>query len=96
MSGSYPMEQQTGIVTNNSTFDWEKVEVTGVALDSKGAIIGVGRTFVGKLLIGEQREFTLLWPFPDDQTVRVVALASTNIYSDANVVHIIGDPGKLR
>lgn len=96
MSGAYPMEQQTGVVTNNSTFDWEKVEVTGVALDGKGAIVGVGRTFVGKLLIGEQREFTLQWPFPDDQTVRVVTLASTNIYSDANVVHMIGDPGKLR
>jgi hypothetical protein len=96
MSGAYPLEQQRGIVTNNSTFDWEKVEVTGIALDDKGAMIGVGKTFVGKLLIGEQREFTLQWPFPDDATVRVIALATTNIYSDANIVHLIGDPGKLR
>lgn len=95
-SGIYKLEQQTGIVTNNSTFDWEKVEVIGVALDGKGAIIGVGKTFVGKLLIGEQREFTLQWPFPEGQTSRVVVLATTNIYSDANIVHIIGDPGKLR
>lgn len=96
MSGSYPYEQQTGVVTNNSTFDWEKVEVTGVALDAKGNIIAVGKTFVGKLLIGEQREFTLDWPFPDDATARVIAIATTNIYSDANIVHIVGDPGKLR
>lgn len=96
MSGLYPYEQQTGIVTNNSTFDWEKVEVTGVALGSKGNIVAVGKTFVGKLLIGEQREFTLQWPFPDDATARVVAIATTNIYSDANIVHIVGDPGKLR
>ncbi len=96
MTGSYPLEQQTGIVTNNSTFDWEKVEVTGIAFNSNGAIIGVGKTFVGKLLISEQREFTLQWPFPDDQTARVLAIAATNIYSDANIVHIIGDPGKLR
>lgn len=95
-SGIYKLERQTGIVTNNSTFDWEKVEVTGVALNSKGAVIAVGKTFVGKLLIGEQREFTLEWPFPDDQTSRVVVLATTNIYSDENIVHIIGDPGKLR
>lgn len=96
MSGSYPLEQQTGIVTNNSTFDWEKVEVTGIALGSDGAIVGVGKTFVGKLLIGEQREFTLQWPFPDDATSRVVAVATTNIYSKENIVHIIGDPGRLR
>src|SRR3989338_327450 len=50
MSGAYPMEQQTGVVTNNSTFDWEKVEVTGIAFDSKGNIIAVGKTFEGKLL----------------------------------------------
>lgn len=96
MSGSYPLEQQTGVVTNNSTFDWEKVEVTGVALDTKGNIIAVGKTFVGKLLIGEQREFTLQWPFPDDQTSHVLALATTDIYSDANIVHIVGDAGRLR
>ncbi len=96
MSGPYSREQQTGVVTNNSTFDWEKVEVTGVALDAKGNSIAVGKTFVGKLLIGEQREFTLQWPFPDDGTARVITLATTNIYSDANIVHIIGDPGTLR
>ena len=94
--GSYQLEQQTGVVTNNSTFDWEKVEVTGVALDASGAIVGVGKTFVGKLLIGEQREFTLQWPVPDVSTTRVVALATTNIYSDENIVHIIGDPSTLR
>lgn len=95
-SGSQQLEQQTGIVTNNSTFDWEKVEVTGVALDASGKIVGIGKTFVGKLLIGEQREFTLGWPQPTSATSRVVAIASTNIYSEENVVHIIGDPARLR
>ena len=95
-SGSQVLERQTGIVTNNSTFDWERVEVTGVAFDESGKIIGVGKTFVGKLLVGEQREFTLLWPAPINPTNRVVAIATTNIYSSENVVHILGDPGRLR
>lgn len=95
-SGAYTLEQQTGIVTNNSTFDWERVEVTGIALDANGKIVGVGKTFVGKLLIGEQREFALQWPLPEGATSRVLAIATTNIYSDANIVHIVGDPGKLR
>jgi hypothetical protein len=95
-SGSQQLERQTGVVTNNSTFDWEKVEVIGVALDSEGKIVGVGKTFVGKLLLGEQREFTLVWPAPTIPTGRVVAIATTNIYIDENIVHIIGDPSKLR
>jgi hypothetical protein len=95
-SGNFPIEQQTGIVTNNSTFDWEKVEVASVALNANGNIVGVGKTFVGKLLVGEQREFTLQWPRPDSATVRVIAIATTNIYSEENFVHIIGDSSKLR
>lgn len=94
--GSQRLEQQTGIVTNNSTFDWERVEVTGVAVDDTGRIVGVGKTFVGKLLVGEQREFTLQWPLPNATTSRVITVASTNIYSPENVVHILGNPGALR
>lgn len=95
-AGSQRIEQQTGIVTNNSTFDWERVEVTGVALDNDGKIIGVGKTFVGRLIVGEQREFTVQWPYPASQTARVIAIATTNIYSPENAVHIIGDPASLR
>ncbi len=96
VSGSQDLERQTGVVTNNSTFDWEKVEVVGVALDAGGKIVGVGKTFVGKLLLGEQREFTLVWPAPGVATNRVIAIATTNIYIDENIVHIIGDPNRLR
>ncbi len=95
-SGSQHIEQQTGIVTNNSTFDWERVEVTGVALDGEGNIVGVGKTFVGRLIVGEQREFTIQWPYPQAATQRVIAIATTNIYSPENAVHIIGDPSRLR
>ena len=95
-SGSFPFEQQTGIVTNSSSFDWQQVQVVAVALDDNGAIIGVGKTFVGKLLIGQQREFTLQWPRPSGKTNRVIAIATTNMYSDSNFVQIIGDPSELR
>lgn len=95
-SGSFPQEHQTGIVTNNSSFDWQKVQVTAVALDNNGQVIGVGKTFVGKLLTGEQREFTLVWPRPNSATNRVIAIATTDMFSDSNVVNVIGDPSKLR
>lgn len=95
-SGSFPFEQQTGIVTNSSSFDWQKVEVTAVALDTNGNIVGVGKTFVGKLIVGEQREFTLQWPRPSAATARVIAIATTDMFNDDNFVNIVGDPSKLR
>ncbi|HSX24917.1 MAG TPA: hypothetical protein VLG69_03045 [Candidatus Andersenbacteria bacterium] len=95
-SGSFPFEQQTGIVTNTSSFDWQQVDVVGVAIDDNGAIIGVGKTVVGKLLIGEQREFTLQWPRPNGKTNRVIAIATTNMFNDSNFVQIIGNSNNLR
>lgn len=95
-SGNFPNEQQTGIVTNTSSFDWQQVQVTAVALDDSGAIVGVGKTFVGKLIIGEQRQFSLLWPRPGAKTNRVIAIATTNMFNDSNFVQIIGNPNNLR
>ncbi|OGY37557.1 MAG: hypothetical protein A3E36_04820 [Candidatus Andersenbacteria bacterium RIFCSPHIGHO2_12_FULL_45_11b] len=95
-SGAFPLEQQTGIVTNTSSFDWQKVQVVAVAVDDNGKVVGVGKTFVGKLLIGEQREFTLQWPRPSGKTNRVIAIATTDMYSDSNFVQIVGDPNNLR
>lgn len=95
-SGNFPYEQQTGIVTNSSSFDWHVVDVVAVALDDNGAIVGVGKSTVGKLLVGEQRQFTLQWPRPNAKTNRVIAIATTNMFNDSNFVNIIGDPNALR
>lgn len=94
--GSTRIEEQKGIVTNSSTFDWKRVEVTGVALSTNDQIVGVGKTFVGELKVGEQREFTLQWPAPAEPTERVVILPSTNIFQEENIIEIIGDPSSLR
>jgi hypothetical protein len=95
-SGNFVLQQQTGIVTNTSSFDWQVVDVTAVAVDKDGAIIGVGKTTVGKLLVGEQREFTIQWPRPNSATAQVIAIATTDMFNDSNFVNIIGDPNKLR
>lgn len=94
--GNQTLEDQPGVITNSSTFDWQRVEVTAVALDTQGSMIGVGKTFIGKLLVGEQREFTVQWPKPPQAIDQVIALPSTNMFREDNVVDIIGDPGRLR
>jgi len=94
--GQTATDIQKGVVTNASTFDWQRVEVVAVAVNDQGEIIAVGQTFVGKLLVGEQREFTVQWPKPTQAISRVIALPSTNIFREDNFVKIIGDPSLLR
>lgn len=88
--------QQKGLVTNNSAFDWQYVEVTAVATDAANTVVGVGTTFVGRLTSGEQREFTIQWPATTRPTARVVTLASTNIFKEDNIIRAVGDPNLLR
>lgn len=94
--GNTAIEEVKGIVTNNSSLDWQFVEVTGVAASESGEVVGVGKTFVGELRVGEQREFTLQWPATRATGSRITPFASTNIYRQENIVRAIGDPSLLR
>jgi hypothetical protein len=94
--GETVVDVQTGVITNTSTLDWQRVEVLAVALDESDTVVAIGQTFVGKLLVGEQREFSVQWPKPPQTINRVIALPSTNIFREDNIVDIIGDPGRLR
>lgn len=95
-TGTQRVEDYVGVVSNASSLDWVTVNVVGIAFDAQGQVVGIGKTFVGSLKAGEQREFRLQWPAPVAATVRVSVLPSTNIFSAANTLPIIGDPGSLR
>ena len=96
LRGTQTIEQQVGLVTNNSTFDFQRVEVIVVALDATGKAVGVGQTFVGELKVGEQRQFTSQWPSPSVLTQEVLLLATTNIFKEENIIRAIGDQSLLR
>lgn len=93
---SETIDTQTGLVKNTGTFDWQKVEVVAVALDSNRQVIAAGKTFLGRLLSGEQREFTVQWTQPQQPIAQVVVLPSTDMFGEENIVEILGDPSKLR
>jgi len=95
-NGNLAIDQQSGLITNNSAFDWQTVELTAVGLDSAGNVIATGKTFIGKLLVSEQREFTIEWPKPGQAISQVIASPRTNIFREENIVEILGDPGSLR
>jgi hypothetical protein len=94
--GTAELEVQRGVVTNTSTLGFRRLDITGVALDTTGKVVGIGKTFVGEFAVGEQREFTIAWPTPATPTERVVILATTNIFRADNILGAQGDPNLLR
>lgn len=95
-SGDNVFVEQKGLITNNSTYDFQRVEVTVIGYDSGNRITSIGKTFVGKLQVGEQREFTALWQQPAAQVTKVIASPETNIFKEDNLIRIMGDPSSLR
>ena len=94
--GAEVIETQTGLVTNDSTFAWNEVQVSVVALNSDREIIATGKTFLGTLTAGEQREFIVQWPKSSQPIQQVIAVPSTNMFSEENIVEILGNPESLR
>ncbi|MDD5074210.1 MAG: hypothetical protein PHU92_03510 [Candidatus Shapirobacteria bacterium] len=94
--GTVQVEERKGNVTNNSTLGFERVEVTLVGLDKSERVVSAGKTFIGRLDAGEQREFTVQWPLSGTPIERVVVLPTTNIFQDSNIIRIIGDPASLQ
>lgn len=81
-----PSYEVKGVVANESSLDFLRVEVTALGFDTAGGLVGVGKTFVGSLLSGERREYTLSWPLPPGRTVSEVRVVpEVNIFSPAAV-----------
>lgn len=95
-SGDRLIEEQTGILRNTSSLDWERIEIIGVALAERDTVVGVSKTFLGALPGGSQLEFTLQWPAPSRPTNRVIIWPTTNIFEETNIIKVIGDPASLR
>ncbi len=94
--GTRQVEVQKGIVTNTGTLGWQRVDITGVAFNAAGGVVGIGQTFIGEFAVGEQREFTIQWPAPTTPTQRVIVLPTTNVFREDNVLSVVGDPNLLR
>lgn len=94
--GNQAYEIQKGLITNRGTLGYRLVNVTGIAFDDEGKVVGIGKTFLGEFAAGEQRVVTLQWPAPASPTQRVILLPSTNIFLQDNIMPVTGDPSLLR
>ncbi|MBI3421117.1 MAG: hypothetical protein HY006_03570 [Candidatus Sungbacteria bacterium] len=94
--GDSQIQDQFGIVKNTGTFAWEKVEVYVVGQSSEGKVVAVGKTFVGALKVGEEREFSVQWPRPVEAIDRILILPSTNMFAEDNITQTVGRPELLQ
>jgi hypothetical protein len=77
--------QYTAVVVNQSVFDVGNVDVVLLLQDSKGTVHAAASTTVRTLASGQERAFTIEFPFavPADVVSRVAV--STNILQDGNL-----------
>ncbi len=94
--GNQEYEIQKALITNRGTLGYRLVNVTGIAFDGEGKVVGIGKTFLGEFMAGEQRSVTLQWPAPVSSSQRVILLPSTNIFFQDNIMSVTGDPSLLR
>lgn len=71
----------TGLVANESAYDFESVLIMVVLRDADGKSLAIQQNEMRTLKAGEQRDFTLVWPDPfSGDVAKVDVRSSANIY----------------
>lgn len=86
--------EATGVVQNNSDFDFDKVYVDILLFNSQNQLAGVSKTEIHTLTTDEGRYFSNRWFYPlDGEVTRLEAEAETNLFLDTNFMRKYGAPG---
>src|SRR3989344_1208469 len=83
------------VVSNNSDYDFKKVDVAVVVRDSSGNLVTAVTTNIQTFLARTNRSFKVSWPFelPADAVVRTHV--ETNLLDDSNFIKSAGRTGEL-
>ena len=83
--------QASGIIKNNSDFDFDKILVAVILYDEDKKIIGVNKTEARTVLAGEDRYFSVLWFSPILGEVRSADMrVETNLFYNDNFIRRFG------
>jgi len=82
-------------VGNLSKFNFDTLDITVLAYDSTGKIVGANTTIQRTVVSGEQRGFQVQWPFPLPGAVRAQAIVTTNVFANDNFIRTYGAPGSV-
>ena len=96
-AGQPASAQVSGIIKNNSDFDFDKIVVSVALFDTNKEMIGVNKTQAHTIPASEERYFSVLWFSPLVGEVKSVdVLADTNLFSDSNFMKRFGAPEKFQ
>jgi hypothetical protein len=83
--------QVEGLIGNSSEFDFDKVDVAVIVLDSQGAIQSVTTTVINTFVAKSQRYFKVIWPTSiEGDAVTVQVQATTNVFNNSNFIRRYG------
>jgi len=89
--------QASGIIKNNSNYDFDRILVAIVLFDENNKIIGVNKTEARTVLAGEDRYFTALWFSPLNGEVKSAEMqVDTNLFSNDNFMLRFGVSEKFQ
>ena len=94
-----PENNQTtyqAVITNNSNFDFDTIDVNMIATDSSGVIIATNRTNFQTFLSQTNRSINVVWPFVLPTDVRIKTEVNTNVFNNANFLKQNGTQEKFQ
>ncbi len=74
-----------GLIRNESSNDFKKIDIVVILRDEKGSIVGVNTTQKDNVRSKEERDFILTWPYAFPAAVRSMEVdGQTNIFDEQN------------
>ncbi len=83
-------------VTNHSSFDFDRVDVTVLLYDNTGMLVGAGATTLNTLVAEQARAFVVQWPFAVSSAVQAKAFVTTNLFDNANYIRTYGSQERFQ
>jgi len=84
------------VITNNSNFDFDSIDVNVVVTDSSGTIIATNKTNFQTFLSNTERGIKVTWPFVLQTGFRIQVEVSTNVFNNANFLKRNGTQEKFQ
>jgi len=84
------------VITNNTNFDFDTIDVNIIATDNSGAIIAANRTNFQTFLSQTERSIKVVWPFVLPADARIQAEVNTNVFNNANFLKRNGTQEKFQ
>ncbi len=84
------------VITNNTNFDFDTIDVSMVVTDASGAIITTNMTNFQTFLSQENRSIKVVWPFVLPVGARIQTEVGTNVFNNANFLKRNGTQEKFQ